>query len=556
MSVIGDFAGKITDLVVAPAVVTANVGAGLFHLGVEATAWTTQVGARLLEPFAPAGRPLWTLNREVGARAEEERRQAFDLAFKGLKQALSELKDEDFDHLDDDLSPGFNQLAADTAVGPAASMLLWPFSTVVDFFKGAGEIGPVRDNVDLWKRLINAVLDTFSVSGEHTRISTVDLRDHFLALTIGPGGAVVNDVIGLLEGSLRLGMGNGQKLAKAIKAGIEAMEYPVQYRDVGKLAYPDIPISDRLYEAAKVIVDNQPKQFIAALEREDPLDVVRAALEEPEKLLTFFFYYQWALVQVVQSVVDYLSIGLRDVNDVEAYVLAEDELFEELKRVDRIDLEKDDPKTQQHVLYKELKLRGKKRPFTITEFEFYAGNAKSKTHKDDVAHLHPELPHGPFAQATINYAQETVFSYSSLLLQERDKAGGRDKALDRVQRLYGQAVRERIERDPSLKVIRFRKGLGEEMPETDLDKFIEKELDGEKKAVGWEEYYEERIQFLQDYRNDPDTILFKSIEKRIDYRIAILEEALRKLRLKAQESAEKKTRRKRLPAAKKASAAG
>jgi len=312
-------------------VVTANVGVGLFQLSVEATAAVTEGGARLMEPFAPAARPIGTLNRYVRSRATRERRRAFDFAFKGLKQCVLDLEDEDFDHLEDGIPRGFNQLAADTAVGPVASVLLWPFSAAVDFFKGAGELGPVRDNMDLWKRLANATLDAFSVSGDHTRISTVDLRDHFMALTIGPGGAVFNDVIGLLEGGMRLGMGNGRKLAKEIQNCIDAMEYPVQYREVGGLSYPDIPISDKLYEAAKVVVDNQPKQFISALEREDPLDAVRAAIEEPGQLLTFFLYYQWALIQVVQSVVDYLSTGLRDVNDVEKYVLDEEELFEELE---------------------------------------------------------------------------------------------------------------------------------------------------------------------------------------------------------------------------------
>ncbi len=534
MSTIGDLAGKLTDFAFAPAVVTANMGAGLFHLGVETTTQATRAGARMMEPFIPGAQPIRLLNRDMGARAARERHRAFDFAFKGLKMALFQLRDEGYDHLPDDMPVGFNQLAADSVAGPAAGVLLWPLFTIADFFKGTDEISVVRENLDIWKRMINATMDTFSVSGEHTRISTIDLRDHFISMTIGPGGAVINDVVSLLEGTLRLGLGNGKKLARAIRAGVDAMRYPVEYKDDAGLVYPDIPISESLYEAAKIIVDNEPTRLIEALEKEDPLDVTRAALDEPEKLLTFFFYYQWALLLVMESVYTFLETGLRDVNDVERYVLEEDDLLQDTKVKKKLDAADDHGK--QEILYEELELRGKKRPFTVTEFEFYVGNAKSKTHPQRVAHLHPELPPGPFAQATINYAQETAYSYSSLLLRERDAPGSRQqKALDRVQRLYGKEVRERIERDPSLKVIRFRKGLGEDLPETDLDKFLEHEAGDD-----WEEYYEERIRFLEDYKDNPDTIILKSVRDRIANRIAILEEALRKLRLRASQPAAKR----------------
>jgi len=552
------FAEKMTQFAVGPPILTANLATGFFNLGVETGARSGQVGLRLLEVFVPAARPMNFLSRDVGERAARARRRSFDFAFKSFKMALGRLEDEDFDHLaDDELPPGFNQLMADTLAGPMSGMFSWPLSVMLDFVQGANEVDQVSDNLRIGRRIFDALMDAFSVSGEHTRLDTADLRDHFFAMTVGPSGAVIKDIVELLEGSMRFGVGNTKKLARAIEAGVSAMEYPVAYKEEAGLIYPDIPILEPLYEAAKKIVDNEPKRLIEALEDEDPGAILRALADERDEVATFFFYYQWALVQVGISVFVFLRTGLRDVNDVERYVLAENalvsgDLKEHLEKIDEVygnDPDVRDRKKQK-LIYEELELRGHERPFTITEFEFYVGNARSKDHPDDVATLHPDLPAGPFPQATINYAQETAFAYSLLLLDDQDDdKEGRDKALARVERLFGESVRRRIQYDPSLVPIRFRQGLGmgtvepndrdsEEAFEDFVDKGRKEYHEGKaiKDELEYYDYlieeYDERLVFLNEYRDNPANLLIMGTGERVNRRIEILTWAKRRVRLR------------------------
>jgi hypothetical protein len=510
--------GTAVDVAFAPAVVTANIASSLFQFGVGAAARSTEAGAWLLEGIVPGARPARLLSRDVSRRGAAAGREAFGLAFNGVKAALGRLRDQDFDKR----PPGFNQLAGNTLAGPASDVLLWPATLLLDFVGGARELAPVRDNLSRAWRVFNSAMDIFSISGTATRVNTFQLRDHFLSMTVGPGGAVVRDLIGFPEGALRASVGNTQRLAAALSAGLESMRYFAGYGEAG-LLYPEVPITRSLYLTARKIADNEPVRLIKALKASDPGAIASALIAERTQILTFLSYYPQALLGVMGAVVGFLAIGLRDVNDVERYVLDEEDLLAKLRSSSSF--AGLDDRDQQKLLYR---VHPGERPFTITQFEFYAGNAKSSNHPEDVAHMHPELPASGFSQATVNFAQESAFSYSCLLV-------GRAKAAERMQRLFGQEVRERIERDPSLTAIQFSVGFDSEhhAVSADIDEFIAREKpDGD-----WEEYYVTRIEFLRSYRDNPNTFMLQTMRDRIDGRLAILEEALRRLRMRAASSA-------------------
>ena len=127
-----------------------------------------------------------------------------------------------------------------------------------------------------------------------------------------------------------------------------------------------------------------------------------------------------------------------------------------------------------------------------------------------------------------------------------------EKTLARVQRLYGEAVRQRIQYDPWLVPIRFRKGLGTVDPdslepsEEAFDKFVDlgykayKRDSKERREASELEYYDylrdhyqERIEFLEQYRDDPTTLMIGGTGDRVRRRIEVLTWARNAVQLKA-----------------------
>jgi len=343
-----------------------------------------------------------------------------------------------------------NKIAADMILGPVASVAGLPVTTAGDALAAVSNTQAGGVATEALTSAANRAMDALSVSSAPTVLDTLTIRQTWLSMTTGPGKTSLANIVDFAGAMLRLSVGDTRSLASVLQTTAVDFNYGYQY-GVNDVLYPKVPIGTVLADLSGLIVRYLPATYISALRTGDLWKTANASVEDGEGLMVSVASYPVGLILVVANIGRFLAMGLRDCNDVEMYLRREQEIvarFPELATMEgvqsllRLDPE-DAAKSNAILALADLQ---KLRPFTCTEFEYYVGNAKSIDRPEAVARgllSHPFLPVGVFPQDLIDLAQDTAFWYSSRLL-------GREAALVRVTRLFGETVRGRLAADPSL----------------------------------------------------------------------------------------------------------
>jgi len=404
--------------------ITSNVAARAVQLGVQTGAKTAKWTTAPLEGWVPGADVAHDFASRVDARAGAAGEEASLLAIYGLElaggpasAARDPLTEEPWLNKQIPHGYGWADLAADTAVGPLGRIAALPLTLGLDAFEATAETRAGRLSAEGALQLFHALLS--ALPGEDSeKVDLEALRENFLSVASSSGASALRDVARIAEALLRLGLGDVRRLREVMIEALDDMEQLADHEVMGELL-PGLPAGAYLRRRARSIVENAPRKFIAALEvgpdGEAPsaATVFSALLDDADNLRVFLIEYPQALALLAASMGAIAGAGTLDADDVEDYLRGKGSKTRE-----------EDGKS-------------KKRPWSAKELESYAGKAEV------VAGADPES--GPFPRSAIWLARDVVFDYSLEVL-------GREKALARIGRLYGETTRERIEADPSLEV--------------------------------------------------------------------------------------------------------
>ncbi len=385
------------------AAVSANLAARAVHAGIQAGAKTAGAAAAALEGFVPGA----GLARSLAERVDHQARAAAQAASLLATQAVemtggevprSPLNNEKWISKGAPRGYSWGEIAADTAVDSFGRLAALPLRAGIDALVTAASSGTGRMAVDSALKGAGMMFDLLPGT-RSTRLDTGELRESLMAVTTSSGDSAARNVLGLAEATVRLSLGDTRKLRQSLNEAIEAMRLLAEHQDLDDLL-PAVPISAMLKERARNVVDHAPTKLLKALERGSggeapaPGSILSALLDDAENLMVFATDYPLALALMAANTTLLMTAGMADVNEVESYVEDETE---------------------------------KSRPWSVSQIEAYVGSA----------------PEGALFEATVRAAQDTAFAYSSEILE-------REKALERAQRLFGKAARERLEDDVSL----------------------------------------------------------------------------------------------------------
>ncbi len=198
-----------------------------------------------------------------------------------------------------------------------------------------------------------------------------------------------------------------------MREGLEELKLLAGHPDLEELL-PALPISKILRDRARKIVANPPKKFLASIEKRPVRagEVFQALLEDAGPLRDFIVSFPQVVTLLGTNTGLVLAAGLFDVGEIEDFVRGDGD---------------------------------KAAPWSAVGFEDFVGRAV-------LGEAGPQVSY--YSEPTVHLARDVSFLYSTEVL-------GRDKALDRVERLYGEEARERVEWDVSLDLDLLRTEAGE-----------------------------------------------------------------------------------------------
>lgn len=385
---------------------SSNLAARTFQLGVQAGAKTAKLTAEALEgvvPGAGAARKMAErLDAQASAAAEEASMlTARTIEMTGGKAAAPKNPLTGERWVSKECPPGYTwgELTADTMVGPFGKIAMLPLTLGMEAASAAMATGPGRMTMNATMQAVNGLLDLGSGSSSLDR---AELRDALMAVSSSTGNAVVRDFMAIAEAATRFTFGDARRVLRGMREGIDELRLIAAHDGMDELL-PALPISATLRRRAQKIVDHPPKHFLAAI-AERPVQfgkVFRSLIDDAEPLRLFLVNYPQVVTLLGTNTTMVLAAGLFDVGEIADFV-------------------RDDG--------------GKGTPWSSVAFEDYVGQAVLGK-KDPQVGYYPEV--------AVRYAQDVSFLYSSEVL-------GRDKALDRVERLYGKDQRKRVAGDVSL----------------------------------------------------------------------------------------------------------
>lgn len=400
-------------------VVGSNVAARTFQVGVQAGAKATKVAAQTVEGFVPGAGTLRAFAERVGHGATEAAEEASRLASFGVELARSGKRRPPANPVTGDpwlaksapREMTLGALLAETATGPLARIAALPFYLGADGFRAAAASRAGALVQDAGYQGSNLLMDLLPGTGS-TSLDTIELRELLAAVASGAGEATGRDAGGFFAAAVHLAAGDARRLRRAMVDGVEKMRLLAEQPEVEEIL-PGLPLNKTVRRLAREIAEKPPKRLTAALGVEgygERLSAILGAfLEDFDATRTFAVNYPIVLGALSASSGALLSAGLYDAGEIERYVRS------------------DDGESG----------GGVARPWSVTDLETFVGR-QSVADEDD-----PDAVGGLFPASTVRLAQDVSFSYSSHAL-------GRQKALARLERVFGQEVCERIEADPSL----------------------------------------------------------------------------------------------------------
>ena len=312
------------------------------------------------------------------------------------------------------------ELAADTALGPLWRSAVLPAAAGADALCLTAGTRPARWTWRLARRGTNALLDLWPGGGRSEgagRRQGAELRDAFAALVSGSGLRVPEAVATFTEANARLAFGDLRQARRALPMALEELaSVSASGDDRGGRLTGWMTALFRRY--ARFVSDRAPAGFAAALERSrgpsGSAPVLGALLGDATGLAVFATGYPGFVALAALDDGMLLAVGLTDIGGVGQWV-----------REDGVEGRRSGDAGAAGPS------GGTSRPELVALCEETLGRPGEGV----APGFHPE--------PTVRLAQDVAFGYS------RD-ALGRERALARIERLFGRQARERIEADVSL----------------------------------------------------------------------------------------------------------
>jgi hypothetical protein len=448
---------------------SSNLAARTFQLGVQAGAKTARLTAEAFEGVVPGAGAARKLAEKVDAQAAAAAEEASMLTARCVEMTggasaapRNPLTGERW--VSKECPPGYTwaELTADTVVGPFGRIAMLPLTMGMDTASAAAATGAGRMTMGATVQAVNGLLDLGSAS---SKLDRAELRDALMAVSSTTGNAVARDFVAIAEAAGRFTLGDARRLLRGMREGLEELRLIAAHDEMDELL-PALPVSATLRRRARKIVDNPPKKFLAAI-AERPVrfgKVLRSLIEDAEPLRLFLVNYPQVVTLLGANTTMVLAAGLLDVGEIEDYV-------------------RDDG--------------GKGTPWSAVGFEDWVGQAV-------LGKRDPRL--GYYPECAVRYARDVSFLYASEVL-------GRDKALARVDRLYGKDARDRAAADVSL----YRDVLDAEAGEAREERIRDFIADAED-LIDCRDKGQEQLAALEDFAALP----FQYVPEQAGERIAIL----------------------------------
>lgn len=368
--------------------VALNVASRVFCLG-------AQVATRAAEIPLPgqAGNLAGKMSEQAKALGE----RCSNLAVQGIELAGGKRPQNPItkhEWLNKRAQPGYTpgELAADTVFGTLQGLTMMPIAMGMDTLSLSTKWGAT----DRVRKAVDATLDNLPAGARQG--DSVGLREGLAALALESGYPLVQTLVALADAAARLAFSDTRALREELKKGVARARL---------LAEDDQPaLSSRLRNSAKKVAHNPPKEFMAALERgpngkaPSPIAILKAMIKDWRALSVFTTMYPQMMGLLGSDLMVVLVGG---------------------------------PAAKRETTSADGKSSsGTGTSPTFTVLDSLVGSAITK---DDETPL--------FSRATVFLAQDLSY------LTHRDK-DGREAALERAERIFGEKVRERIAADVSL----------------------------------------------------------------------------------------------------------
>ncbi len=381
--------------------VALNVAARAVCLGAEVGTRSVDKAADTVTGIMPLADETKALAGKMGSQVKALAECCSMLAIRGIELAGGKAAQDPFtkqEWLAKKAPQGYTsaELAADTAFGTLPRLAAMPISLGMEMIQMAtgGSIG------DALRRTVDASND--AAPGGSEKIKSTTLREGLVSVGIGSGLPVVQSTIALIEAAARLAFTDSRAMHRVLSSGLQQARLLADQER--KEVVSGVPVSALLRKSAAKVAGDPPEAFLAALERgpageqPGPGTVLEAMLKDSRALLTFFTFYPQILGLLGSDLSLLLADGLADVRGAEASVEDEEEGL----------------------------------PAAFNLLDTLVGTAVTAEGETPL-----------FARATVYLAQDLSYGvYRDL--------HGREAALDRAERLFGEGVRERLAADVSL----------------------------------------------------------------------------------------------------------
>ncbi|MEM7354575.1 MAG: hypothetical protein AAF657_27450 [Acidobacteriota bacterium] len=438
--------------------VSSNLAARTFQLGVQTGAKTAGFAAAAAEGVVPGAGAARQLAEKVGAQATAAAEEASQLMTHGIelssgRSPVSPLNQEIW--MSKQVPRGYSwiELAADTVVGPYGKIAALPLALSRDTAQAAAATRPGRMAVDATMQALNSLFDLGSASGQ---IDRAEVRDALLAVTGRTGTAVVRDLLAIAEAAVRFTLGDTRRIERGMREGLEELRLLAEHSEIGDLL-PVLPISATLRARARKVVENPPANFLAAIAERPPQvgEVLTALVQDAAPLRHFAVNFPQVITLLGAHNSLVLAAGLVDVGEIEPFVRGGAE---------------------------------EGAPWSALQFEDFVGQAVYDS-------ADPQL--GYYPETAVHLARDVSFLYSSDVL-------GREKAIARAERLYGNEAAARLAGDVSLELDILRadgdkareRRIGDRIESLGSAELIEKRDRGQEQLASLEAFVEAPFQYV------------------------------------------------------------
>lgn len=411
---------------VGAALVGGGLAARTATLGVQLGTKSAKAATDAVKGMVPgadvAGRVVDDMDRRIGESGQKASRLAAHGAGIGRSGGMptNPLTGETWLEKSLGEGEGWNTLLADSTVD-LARFFAMPLTLGVGAGEAAAATPAGREFTRYsWNAMSSAVDMLAGTRGEGSE-DRAEARAAMLALGLAPLACATRDLVDVSEGMTRLAFGDGRKLRDALSGVVERLDLGDEASAGDQRTDDDLGLIRALRERSKKASQHTPERVLAAGEAAgDGLMAqysrhASALVEDGNNLSSLALVYTELMTRLGVNAAHAVLNGWRDVNAIDDWV--------------------DDDESERD---RSLGGRGtdRRRPAAIEQLEAIA-SAVGPLETDDKSRSF-------FSRAALELARDTVYAYTARALD-------RDKALERVQRVFGAAARDNVRDDCSLR---------------------------------------------------------------------------------------------------------